>query len=91
MRGGRVFEPRLGAVAPDLSELASLGDEAFRERFRNSPLKRTKRRGLLRNVAVALGNSGNASQRPVLERLAQDEDPVVREHALWALERCGRC
>jgi epoxyqueuosine reductase len=90
MRGGSPFEPRLGAVAPDLVELASLDDEAFRERFRNSPVKRTKRRGLLRNVAVALGNSGDASKRPVLQRLAADDDPVVREHAHWALDRLPR-
>lgn len=90
LRAGPVFEPRLGAMAPDLSDLASLGDEAFRERFRNSPVKRAKRRGLLRNVAVALGNSGDASKRPVLERLAADDDPVVREHAYWALERLRR-
>jgi epoxyqueuosine reductase len=50
-------------------------------------LKRAKRRGMLRNVAVALGNSGAAAGRPVLERLAADEDPVVREHATWALDR----
>ena len=54
-----------------------------------SPVKRAKRRGLLRNVAVALGNSGDRSKRPVLERLAQDEDPLVREHAEWALRRLG--
>jgi epoxyqueuosine reductase len=85
--GGPAFEPRPGALAPDLGDLASLDDEAFRERFRGSPVKRAKRRGLLRNVAVALGNSGDASKRPLLERLASDQDPVVREHALWALNR----
>jgi epoxyqueuosine reductase len=52
-------------------------------------LKRAKRRGLLRNVAVALGNSGDLSKRPVLEHLARDEDPLVREHAEWALRRLG--
>jgi epoxyqueuosine reductase len=53
-------------------------------------LKRAKRRGLLRNVAVALGNAGEAGQRPVLERLAGDDDPVVREHAAWGLRRLDR-
>jgi epoxyqueuosine reductase len=81
------FEPRPGLLAPDLEELAGLGPEEFRERFRRSPVKRAKRRGLLRNVAVALGNSGDASKRPALERLAEDADPVVREHALWALRQ----
>jgi epoxyqueuosine reductase len=85
--GEAAFEPRPGAAAPDLADLARLGEEAFRERFRRSPVKRAKRRGLLRNVAVALGNAGGAGQRPVLERLAGDEDAVVREHAAWALRR----
>ena len=86
-RGGAAFEPRPGAEAPDLAPLALLGEEEFRERFRRSPVKRAKRRGLLRNVAVALGNAGTAETRPALERLAGDEDAVVREHAAWALER----
>jgi epoxyqueuosine reductase len=74
-------------VAPDLAELAALDDDAFRERFRKSPVKRAKRRGLLRNVAIALGNSRDRSRRGVLERLCDDPDAVVREHALWALRR----
>jgi epoxyqueuosine reductase len=85
--GEAAFAPREGAVAPDLQALAALDDEAFRARFRRSPLKRAKRRGLLRNVAVALGNSGRAAHRPALERLAADDDAVVREHAAWALRR----
>jgi epoxyqueuosine reductase len=85
--GGPAFEPRQGSVAPSLAELAALDDEGFRARFRKSPVKRAKRRGLLRNVAVALGNSGDAAGRPVLLRLAEDADPLVREHALWALRR----
>ena len=89
-RGGAPFEPREGLVAPDLARLAGLSDEAFRETFRRSPVKRAKRRGLLRNVAVALGNSGDQGQRPILDRLAADEDPLVREHARWALERLDR-
>jgi epoxyqueuosine reductase len=86
-RGGAGFEPRPGNVGPDLSRLAALDDESFRERFRRSPVKRAKRRGLLRNVAVALGNGADPAHRPVLERLALDDDPVVREHAQWALEQ----
>jgi epoxyqueuosine reductase len=85
--GPAAFTARPGLQAPDLADLASLDDHAFRERFRRSPVKRAKRRGLLRNVAVALGNSGDVTRRPVLERLAADEDAVVREHALWALRR----
>jgi epoxyqueuosine reductase len=86
-RGGGEFEPRPGSVAPDLATLAALDAESFRRRFRRSPVKRAKRRGLLRNVAVAMGNSGDPGHRPALERLAADEDPLVREHAAWALRR----
>jgi epoxyqueuosine reductase len=85
--GGPAFAPRKGALAPRFEDLATLDADAFRARFRGSPIKRAKRRGLLRNVAVALGNSGDASHRPLLEGLAADEDPLVREHALWALHR----
>jgi epoxyqueuosine reductase len=86
-RGGPAFEPREGALAPDLAELASLDEASFRERFRRSPVKRARRRGFLRNVAVALGNAGEPGHRLVLEELRRDEDPVVREHAAWALRR----
>jgi epoxyqueuosine reductase len=85
--GEAAFAPREGLMAPDLDALAALDDDAFREAFRRSPVKRAKRRGLLRNVAIALGNSGDPSRRPVLERLAADADPIVREHAEWALRR----
>jgi epoxyqueuosine reductase len=87
--GRPAFAARPGALAPDLEELAALDEDGFRERFRRSPVKRAKRRGLLRNVAVAMGNSGDPSHRPLLERLAADQDPVVREHARWALGRLG--
>jgi epoxyqueuosine reductase len=86
-RGGPGFEPRPGAFAPDLAELAGLDTAAFAERFRHSAVKRARRRGLLRNVAVALGNARDPARRSVLKRLAEDEDPVVREHAAWALAR----
>jgi epoxyqueuosine reductase len=87
--GGPSFEPRAEGWAPDLGGLAALDDGGFRERFRRSPVKRAKRRGLLRNVAVALGNAGEPAHRAVLQRLASDEDPVVREHAQWGLRRLG--
>jgi epoxyqueuosine reductase len=85
--GGPRFEPRPGAESPDLAEFASLDAEAFAARFRASPLRRAKRRGLLRNVAVAIGNAGTASERVLLERLQEDPDPLVAEHARWALLR----
>ena len=72
---------------PDLEELARLTPEAFRQRFRGTALERPKRRGLLRNVCVAMGNSGNADFIPLLEDLLRDDEPLIREHAAWALDQ----
>ncbi len=85
-RGWPEFEPRLGTRL-DLSELVELDDAAFREQFRGTPIKRTKRRGLVRNAALALGNVGDAADRAALERAADDPDPLVRDAAAWALTR----
>jgi len=68
-----------------LIELMRMDDEAFRNRFKKSPVKRTKRRGLLRNVAVALGNSGNLSAVSPLTKALLDYEPLIRAHAVWAL------
>jgi epoxyqueuosine reductase len=65
--------------------------EEFRTRFRQTPLWRTKWRGLLRNIAVAMGNSGLTRFRPALERLAAHDDAMVAEHARWALRRLSSC
>ena len=68
-----------------LIELIRLNDEGFIKRFKKSPVKRTKRRGLLRNVAVALGNSGNLSAvGPLIDALS-DHEPLIRAHVVWAL------
>lgn len=75
---------------PDLLELLSLNDAEFRARFRDTPLWRGRRRRLLRNVCVALGNTGNAAAIPALERAAHDPEPLIAEHALWALDRLRR-
>jgi len=72
---------------PPFEELASMSEEDFRRMFAHSPIKRAKYRGWLRNLAVAMGNSGDARLAPWLERMARHTDPVVREHAAWALER----
>lgn len=78
--------PRADLTAPDLIDLLSLDDEAFRAKFKNSPIRRTKRRGLLRNVCVALGNLGDPRAIPALTRAAEhDPEPLVREHAQWAI------
>ena len=72
-------------VRPDLLGLLALDDAAFKTKFAGSPVLRTKRRGLLRNVCVALGNVGDASALPALERAAADPEPLIAEHAVWAL------
>ncbi len=82
--------PRADLSAPDLLELLALDDDAFRTKFKNSPIKRTKRRGLLRNVCVALGNLGDPRAVPALTHAAAfDPEPLIREHAAWALTRIG--
>jgi epoxyqueuosine reductase len=77
---------RDGLAAPDLIELLSLDDAGFRQRFAGTPILRTKRRGLLRNVCVALGNEGDESALPALERAARDLEPLIAEHAQWAIK-----
>ena len=73
------------AFNPPLDWVANLTEDDFRKFFRKSPIKRARYRGLLRNVAVAMGNSRLPKFRPVLEKLAQHPDPIVQEHARWAL------
>ncbi|MFQ5509330.1 MAG: tRNA epoxyqueuosine(34) reductase QueG [Leptospirillia bacterium] len=68
-----------------LTELMALTPEDFNRHFKNTPLHRTKRRGLLRNVAVALGNSGDPDTVPVLADAVADAEPLIRGHAAWAL------
>ena len=83
--------PFAGAVdSPDLEHLATLTPQEFRELFRHTPVWRSKYSGLLRNVAVAMGNSGDPKHRPTLQRLAASEDPLVRSHAEWALTQLDR-
>jgi epoxyqueuosine reductase len=72
---------------PPLEALASLSEENFRQVFSASPIKRARYRGWLRNLCVAMGNSGSAQPIPWLERARQHPDPIVREHAEWALDR----
>jgi epoxyqueuosine reductase len=85
----RAFAPREGLHAPALIPLLSLSDDEFRRRFRGSPIRRAKRRGFLRNVAVALGNSGSLEAVPALAAALLDHEPLVRGHAAWALGRIG--
>ena len=86
---GRLMQgqARAGLAAPDLVELLSLDEAGFQRRFAGTPMLRGKRRGLLRNVCVALGNTGDARALPALRRAAGGEEPLVAEHAQWAIER----
>jgi epoxyqueuosine reductase len=74
-------------VGIPLRDYLSLSDDNFRVLFRNSPIKRIKRRGFLRNVCVALGNVGKPSDLPALERAAGDLEPLIAEHAKWAIQQ----
>ncbi|HXN75816.1 MAG TPA: tRNA epoxyqueuosine(34) reductase QueG [Gemmatimonadaceae bacterium] len=69
--------------------ILSMDDDSFRRDFRGSPMKRAKRRGLARNAAIALGNVGTADDVPTLVAALNDPEPLVAEHAAWALERIG--
>jgi epoxyqueuosine reductase len=80
------FGSREGLVNPVLDWLAEMQPEEFRAVFRGSPVRRTKRSGLRRNAVIAMGNSGDQKFVPTLKKLSEDPDPVVAEHARWALE-----
>ena len=76
--------------APHLADLARLDDAAFRALFAKSPVKRTGRDRFVRNVLIAIGNSGDAALAPEAERLLGDASPLVRGAAVWALGRLDR-
>ena len=80
------FQPREGLVNPALDWLAEMQPEEFRSVFRGSPVRRAKLSGLRRNAVIAMGNSGDQKFVPTLKKLAGDADPVVAEHAKWALD-----
>lgn len=88
------FETREALRTEDARELAraliAMDDASFREKFRGSPMKRAKRAGLARNAAVVLGNIGTERDVPALNAALDDPDPIVREHAEWALGRIDR-
>jgi epoxyqueuosine reductase len=83
------FGARPGLHAPQLTPLLSLSAAEFREKFRGSPILRAKRRGFLRNVAVALGNLKNPAAVPALIDALDDEEALVRGHVAWALGEIG--
>lgn len=85
-----IFTARPEAQQPDLKAELALTSQNFNRKFKGSPIKRTKRRGYLRNVAVALGNSGNPEAVPALARtLSEEPEALVRQHAAWALGQIG--
>jgi epoxyqueuosine reductase len=81
------FSARRSTSGMALREYLDLSDEQFRSLFRGSPIKRIKRRGFLRNVCVALGNVGNPGDLGALRRAAADVEPLIAEHATWAMTR----
>lgn len=84
------FMPRVGVGPnPALIPLLDLDSRQFNELFRGSPILRPKRRGFLRNVAVALGNARDPVAVPALAGAMEDEEPLVRSHAAWALGEIG--
>jgi len=85
------FEPRVDAPSNPVSlvELFDLDDDAFRHRFRHTPLWRAKRRGLLRNAAIVLGNQHASTGVPALLRGLHDPEPLVRGASAWALGEIG--
>jgi epoxyqueuosine reductase len=84
---GEMMKPhaRADLTTPDLIALLSLDEAAFKKRFAGTPMLRTKRRGLLRNVCVALGNVGDETALPALEKASGDTEPLIAEHARWAI------
>lgn len=83
------FAAREFLDAPKLHDLLQMDQNAFSRFFKNSPIKRTKRRGLLRNAAIALGNVGSEQDVGVLGKALSDTEPLVRAHAAWALGEIG--
>jgi epoxyqueuosine reductase len=79
------FQAREGLRHYRLRDFLSLSDDQFRELFRKSPIKRVKRRGFLRNVCVALGNTGTPEDLPALRLAARDPEELIVEHANWAI------
>ena len=86
-RANRAFLPRAELAAPALADLLALDDAGFRQVFAGSPIKRIGRDKMVRNAAIAAGNSGDAGLARALTPLLEDTSPVVREAAGWALDR----
>ncbi|PYX00296.1 MAG: tRNA epoxyqueuosine(34) reductase QueG [Acidobacteria bacterium] len=81
------FYPREELINPAIDWLAGMSADEFRNVFRRSPVRRAKHEGLRRNAIIAIGNSGDRRFLPLLERVLNDPDPVISEHANWAKDR----
>ena len=89
-QGDPAFAPRPGVAQPELAAEISISQQEFNRKFKDSPFKRAKRRGYLRNVALALGNARDPQAVDVLTAaLLYDPEPLVRGHAAWALGQIG--
>ena len=83
--GDAAYQPQ--HYAPDLDRLAAINEAEFREMFRHTPVSRARYSGFLRNVAIAMGNQRLAKFRAPLDKLAASANPLVAEHARWALRQ----
>ncbi len=88
--GDASFRPRSGFARPNLVHILASTPESFNRQFKHSPIHRAKRRGFLRNAAVALGNIGDEESLPALERASNDSEPLVQKHARWAKEQISK-
>jgi epoxyqueuosine reductase len=88
-RQGRLMKThaRPDLATPELLDLLSLDEAGFKQRFAGTPMLRAKRPGLLRNTCVALGNTGNKTDLPALEKAAKGTEPLIAEHARWAINQ----
>jgi epoxyqueuosine reductase len=87
MDGDPAFAPRPGVPQPVLASELSLSAQEFNQKFKDSPVKRAKRRGYLRNVAIAAVNAGAVENLPALKNAREHDEPLVREHAEWAISQ----
>ena len=85
--GDALFAPRTGAPNPALAAELSMTPQEFNQKFKDSPVQRAKRRGYLRNLAIAAGNSADPELLPALEKAQDDPEPLVREAVHWAIQR----
>jgi epoxyqueuosine reductase len=86
--GDSAFDEKRPPLSP--TEELTLTPQAFNQRFKRTPIQRAKRRGYLRNIAVVLGNTGDLHTLPVLQNALNDKEPMIREHAAWAIEQINK-